>query len=216
MTACGFCPRVSALWVPFRYEALLQDAFACAVQAALFAVAGIGYWNALPAGRAERFSPVHSRLRAHPAPQGRGSDAPGFTWRPLRDLTGRNSTQWKIRARSYVFQRRLLPGLVLRATRNLFWPRSRPEMGGSVIVLPAGHSPVAVRSAYQLTDGLGAAAIHAGARQECFAAAMNVAAAPKPSVEFGRDRRRRERGPAGQDDNDHHSGTEIEAKQICA
>ncbi len=166
------CPQCFAPLGAIRYEALLQDALRMCCSSCSFCLSQeSGIWNALPVARAERFRRFirdYEHIRRH---EGRGSDAPDFYLAlPYEDLSGRNSSQWKIRARSFTyFQRRILPGLVPPATHNLFCLDLGAGNGWlSYRLAQLGHSPVAVDLLTNSVDGLGAVANYRRAIPQLF------------------------------------------------
>jgi len=98
-----------------------------------------------------QFLEDYSRIRAA---EGRGSaDSAYFRALPFADLTGRNSAQWSIRARTFeYFSRRILPSQacnVLDLGAGNCWLSYR--------LAELGHAPVAVDIFSDPRDGLGAA-----------------------------------------------------------
>jgi SAM-dependent methyltransferase len=116
-------------------------------------------WRALPPGRAlhfRRFIRDYEKVRAL---EGRGSSsAEYYLALPFKDVTGRNSWQWKIRARTFLhLEQQVLPGI----------ERAHPD-GLDVLDIGAGncwlsyrlalrgHRPVALDLLDNESDGLGA------------------------------------------------------------
>jgi len=104
--------------------------------------------------------------RAIRGAEGRGSrDAAYYRALPYQDLTGRNSAQWKIRAKSYrYFERKLLFDMERKAARAL----DVLDLGAgncwmSYRVAQRNHRPVALDIFADAMDGLGAAR-HYGVR----------------------------------------------------
>jgi SAM-dependent methyltransferase len=105
----------------------------------------------LTAAPRRQFLEAYAKIRAA---EGRGSDDSAYYRAlPYCDLTGRNSGQWRIRARTFdVFKRRVLPKHpcdVLDLGAGNCWLSHR--------LAELGHSPVAVDIFTDPRDGLGAA-----------------------------------------------------------
>jgi SAM-dependent methyltransferase len=119
-----------------------------------------GIWLALSEHRLEHFQRfIHEYEKVRRA-EGRGSQSSDFYLAlPNRDLTNRNSWQWTIRAKTYMYiERRLLPAISLATPRPLLvldigagncWLSYRLER--------LGHRPVAVDLQNNVFDGLAAA-----------------------------------------------------------
>ena len=117
-------------------------------------------WKALTAAREERFQQFMIESETVRLREGRGSAGAHFYLElPYRDVTGRNTRQWKIRSRSFrFFCKRILP-----------WLEHRYERGLDVLDIGAGncwlsyrlalrgHRPTAVDLLTNTRDGLGAA-----------------------------------------------------------
>jgi SAM-dependent methyltransferase len=115
-----------------------------------------GILHSLPDARRAYFSRFIAEYGAVRADEGRGSDDPAYYLAlPYRDLTGRNSGQWTIRARSYdAFTRRVLEPLGRRTLDVL-------DLGAgtgwlSYRLALRGHRAVAVDVFTDARDGLGA------------------------------------------------------------
>jgi SAM-dependent methyltransferase len=127
-----------------RYELLSKD----------------GIWDALSPGREPyyaRFIAEYEKVRSL---EGRGSnDSDYYLALPFRDLSGHNSQQWRIRARTCRYiERRVLP----RLRRELGSPLQILDLGAgngwlSYRLSLLGHRPVAVDLLVNSQDGLGAA-----------------------------------------------------------
>jgi len=145
------CPRCSA-------KLLSLDCTKC----------GFGLWNeggiihALPPARAEHYAEFicdYERIRAA---EGRGSLSEQFyVGLPFRDSSGKNSGQWRIRARTfrYLVERVLKPGIrfggrVLDLGAGNCWLSFRLAL--------AGYRPIAVDLLTNKYDGLGAAQNYRG------------------------------------------------------
>jgi len=98
-----------------------------------------------------RFLADYAKIRSA---EGRGSpDSAYYRALPFVDLTGRNSSQWRIRARTFeYFRRRILPP---RPCRILDLGAGNGWL--SYRLARMGHSPVAVDIFADARDGLGAA-----------------------------------------------------------
>lgn len=119
-----------------------------------------GIWRALPSSREAHFAQFIRDYEQIRRAEGRGSDASEFYLNlPYRDLTGRNSWQWAIRAKTF------------RYIKQEILPRLREEADSALAILDlgagngwmshlfasAGHRPVAVDLITNSYDGLGAA-----------------------------------------------------------
>jgi SAM-dependent methyltransferase len=119
-----------------------------------------GIWNALPPDRERyyaRFAAEYEHIRSQ---EGRGSsDSAYYLALPFRDVSGRNSQQWQIRARTFRYlERRILPGLL----RQLERPLDILDLGAgngwlSYRMSLTGHRAAAVDLMVNPEDGLGAA-----------------------------------------------------------
>jgi SAM-dependent methyltransferase len=124
-----------------------------------------GIWRCLTPDQAllyERFIAEYESIRAA---EGRGSDDPAYYLNlPFHDLSGANSSQWKIRAITFRYVERVI--LKPRTARE-----ARPfrilDLGAgngwlSYRLALLGHAPVAVDLLTNSRDGLGAAAHYSG------------------------------------------------------
>ncbi len=116
-----------------------------------------GIVHALPPARAAyyaRFIADYEHIRAA---EGRGSQSEAFYLSlPHKDISGRNSSQWKIRSKSYDY-------LIQRVLRPLHHRGSILDLGAgncwmSFRLALLGYSPIAVDLLTNENDGLGAAA----------------------------------------------------------
>lgn len=116
-----------------------------------------GVWQALLPDREayfSRFVEDYQRIRAY---EGRGSNSDDYYLAlPHRDLSGRNSWQWAIRARTFSYiERKILPGIITLAR-----PSHRIlDLGAgngwmSYRLAKLGHAPVAVDLMTNDQDGL--------------------------------------------------------------
>jgi SAM-dependent methyltransferase len=116
-----------------------------------------GILHALPRARAEHFAQFTQDYEHVRAAEGRGSTSNEFyIGLPFRDASRRNSSQWRIRARTY-----------LHLLTHVLGPNIQP--GGRILDLGAGncwlsfrlalagHQPIAVDLLTNRLDGLGAA-----------------------------------------------------------
>jgi SAM-dependent methyltransferase/predicted RNA-binding Zn-ribbon protein involved in translation (DUF1610 family) len=119
-----------------------------------------GIWNALPPERETHYGPFIADYEKIRAAEGRGSRNPEFYLAlPDRDLSGRNQSQWNIRARTYQC-------LVSKVLAPLEQTGSKPlnvlDLGAgncwlSYRLALRGHLPVAVDLLVNPFDGLGTA-----------------------------------------------------------
>lgn len=119
-----------------------------------------GIWKAVAPQRLQRYQRFIEEYETIRSSEGRGSEAGDYYLAlPFKDLTGRNSWQWRIRSRSFRFiAQRILPILEFRIPGGLdildigagnCWLSYRLAM--------RGHRPVAVDLLTNPLDGLGAA-----------------------------------------------------------
>jgi len=166
------CPQCSAPLGAIQYGALVHGAIRMCCSSCSFCLSQeAGIWNALPVARARYFRQFVREYEHIRSREGRGSDAADFYLAlPYKDLTGRNPSQWKIRARSFTyFQRRILPELALRTKGNLLCL----DLGAgnawlSYRLAQLGHAPVAVDLLTNSADGLGAAPNYRAATPRLF------------------------------------------------
>ena len=119
-----------------------------------------GIWKALLPERRARFARFVENYESIRAAEGRGStDADYYLALPYRDLSGRLSSQWAIRARTFRYiERKILPRIPT-PTQN---PLRILDLGAgngwmSYRLASQGHAPVAVDLLTNDRDGLGAA-----------------------------------------------------------
>ena len=117
-----------------------------------------GIVGALAPERAAYYARFLEEYGAIRKQEGRGSGDPEFYLAlPYRDRTGRNSGQWRMRARSFdYFAARVLPGLAAGRRLDIL------DLGAgngwmSYRLALEGHRPVAVDISTDAQDGLGAA-----------------------------------------------------------
>ena len=119
-----------------------------------------GIWKALLPERAARYSQFVEDYQSIRAAEGRGSDSDEYYLAlPYRDLSGRLSGQWTIRARTFRYlERKIMP----RFTPLAHYRLRILDLGAgngwmSYRLALRGHSPVAVDLLVNESDGLGAA-----------------------------------------------------------
>jgi SAM-dependent methyltransferase len=117
-------------------------------------------WLALLQNREQYFAGFIRDYQVVRKTEGRGSSDPQFYLSlPYRDLTGRNSWQWSVRARTFKYiARRILPTLAIGAQR----PLAVLDLGAgnawlSYRLAHLEHHPIAVDLQTNSLDGLGAA-----------------------------------------------------------
>ena len=116
-----------------------------------------GIMHALPEERSQHFTRFAQDYQYIRAAEGRSSNSDNFYLDlPYRDITGRNSKQWQIRARSYdhliervLYRSVARGGLILDVGAGNCWMSYRLAL--------AGYRPVAVDLVANRFDGLGAA-----------------------------------------------------------
>ena len=118
-----------------------------------------GIWQAIPPERLARFSQFIADYENVRQTEGRGSDDPAYYLAlPFKDLTGKNSGQWEIRARTFEFLRdHILTELPAHS--------SILDLGAgngwfSYRLARAGQRPVAVDLLTNSFDGLSAASAY--------------------------------------------------------
>src|ERR1700722_1684775 len=119
-----------------------------------------GIWKALLPERVARYSRFVEDYESIRAAEGRGStNSAYYLALPYRDLSGRLSSQWALRARTFRYiERRILPRistLVHKELRILDLGAGNGWMSYRLASL--GHSPVAIDLLTNDQDGLGAA-----------------------------------------------------------
>jgi SAM-dependent methyltransferase len=116
-----------------------------------------GIIHALPQERSQHFARFAQDYQCIRAAEGRSSNSDNFYLDlPYHDITGRNSKQWQIRARSYdhlidhvLYRNVTKGGLILDVGAGNCWMSYRLAL--------AGYRPVAVDLVTNAFDGLGAA-----------------------------------------------------------
>lgn len=119
-----------------------------------------GVWCALAPSRTDYYRNFIGEYEYIRAAEGRGSTKPEYyLGLPYKDLSGRNSDQWVIRAHTFrTIERRIVAPLARRLSR----PLRILDLGAgnawmSYRVALRGHLPVAVDLSGSTSDGLGAA-----------------------------------------------------------
>ena len=130
-----------------------------------------GIWFALPQARQGHFARFVKEYEHIRREEGRGSnDAEFYLALPYRDITGRNSWQWRIRGKTFRYiERRILPQL----SRKGKLPLAILDLGAgngwmSHRLTRLGHRPVAVDLLANSYDGLGAASHYQSVLPEVF------------------------------------------------
>ncbi len=119
-----------------------------------------GIWKALLPERAARFSRFIEDYELIRASEGRGSmEDDYYLSLPYRDLSGRNRSQWAIRARTFRYiERRILPRIASRVHNRLrILDLGAGNCWMSYRLALKGHLPTAVDLLTNDQDGLGAA-----------------------------------------------------------
>jgi len=121
-----------------------------------------GIWRALPRERAAHFERFIREYQTVREAEGRGSSNPEYYLAlPFKDVSGRNPTQWEIRAQTFAYLlQKVIPELESRASRKL----DVLDLGAgngwlSYRLGLRGHLPVAVDLNTSPSDGL-AATVH--------------------------------------------------------
>lgn len=119
-----------------------------------------GVWQALQPGREAHFARFVEDYQSIRASEGRGSTSDDYYLAlPYRDLSGRNSGQWAIRARTFRYiEHKILPGIITLARPALRILDLGAGNGWmSYRLATHGHEPIAVDLMTNDQDGLGAA-----------------------------------------------------------
>jgi len=128
-------------------------------------------WLALPPGRQRHFARFIREYEHVRKLEGRGSVSPDFYMAlPFHDVTGRNASQWSIRARTFKY---IAQGLLPTVTEKRTAPLKVLDLGAgngwmSYRMACLGHRPIAVDLLTNSFDGLGAAAHYESALPELF------------------------------------------------
>ena len=119
-----------------------------------------GLWCALSPARINRFRKFIAEYELIRAAEGRGSTQPEYYLSlPFKDISGKNSDQWRIRARTFrAIQQRIMAPLTELKKR----PLRILDLGAgngwmSYRLTLQGHLPIAVDLLTNVRDGLGAA-----------------------------------------------------------
>src|SRR3984957_13806388 len=153
------CPRGNG-WIRSLSYTNVADSILLCSDCCLKLASEEGIWRALLPERVSHFSRFIRDYEFIRSAEGRGSvDAEYYLALPYRDLSGNNSQQWIIRARTFRYiERHILPGLqsdnrkrlrILDLGAGNGWLSYRLALGG--------HAPVAVDLLTNDRDGLGAA-----------------------------------------------------------
>jgi ubiquinone/menaquinone biosynthesis C-methylase UbiE len=155
------CPSCGNGGLALSYESLAASHERVVCKSCSFATAQkSGIWMALPPARQQYFARFMQEYEHVRKLEGRGSAAPEFYLAlPFRDVTGRNASQWSIRARTFKhIAQDLLP--TLSGKRGA--PLKVLDLGAgngwmSYRLACLGHQPIAVDLLTNRLDGLGAA-----------------------------------------------------------
>jgi SAM-dependent methyltransferase len=154
------CPRCRAI-ITEQNRSRDNQAEQMLCTSCLFQIMGRdGIWDALPPERADHYATFISDYEKIRAAEGRGSRNPEFYLAlPELDLSGRNQSQWTIRARTYQC---LVSSLLEPLERGGSTPLKVLDLGAgncwlSFQLALRGHRPVAVDLLLNPFDGLGAA-----------------------------------------------------------
>jgi ubiquinone/menaquinone biosynthesis C-methylase UbiE len=155
------CPSCGKDGPAISYESLATNHDRVVCKTCSFAATQkSGVWLALPPDRQRYFARFMREYEYVRKLEGRGSVSPEFYLAlPFRDLSGRNASQWSIRARTF---KNIAQGLLptLSGKRNA--PLKVLDLGAgngwmSYRLACLGHQPVAVDLLTNTLDGLGAA-----------------------------------------------------------
>jgi SAM-dependent methyltransferase len=118
-----------------------------------------GVWRALPVERAPHYARFIKEYEAIRNAEGRGSiDSSYYLNLPDVDRTNQNSSQWRIRARTYGFlQQHVLPGIISKTTAPRILDIGAGNGWLSYRLAQMGSRPTAVDLLVNTMDGLGAA-----------------------------------------------------------
>ncbi|WP_433972529.1 class I SAM-dependent methyltransferase [Tunturiibacter lichenicola] len=157
---CLQCPRCSG-WIGHLPKTNAADTTFVCSDCCLKLECEQGIWRSLLPERADHFSRFIRDYQFIRSAENRGSaDAEYYFNLPYRDLSGSNSQQWAIRAKTFLYiKRNILPSLRPSLKRSL----KILDLGAgngwmSYRLALDGHSPVAVDLLTNDRDGLGAAA----------------------------------------------------------
>jgi SAM-dependent methyltransferase len=155
------CPDCGADLIAITYHALGQAHASIECHACFHVLSqDHGIWLTFAKDRLEHFRQFLRNYELVRKAEGRGSDTAQFYLSlPYRDLTGHNSQQWSIRARTFQYiQRKLLPQLAANSSQ----PLTILDLGAGngwlcYRLAQTGHRPIAVDLQTSAFDGLGAA-----------------------------------------------------------
>jgi SAM-dependent methyltransferase len=119
-----------------------------------------GIWRALSPDRVDHFRKFIAEYELIRAAEGRGSAQPGYYLSlPFKDISGRNSDQWAIRARTFRTMQRSIVAPLARRTGCALRILDLGAGNGwlSYRLALQGHLPIAVDLLTNDRDGLGAA-----------------------------------------------------------
>jgi SAM-dependent methyltransferase len=154
------CPRCGG-WIGYLPKTTAGDTTLSCSDCCLKLACAHGIWRSLLPERAAHFSRFMKDYQFIRSAENRGSADPEYYFGlPYRDLSGHNSQQWAIRAKTFLYiQRNILSGVVPNTKR----PLKILDLGAgngwmSYRLALAGHAPIAVDLLINDRDGLGAAA----------------------------------------------------------
>jgi SAM-dependent methyltransferase len=154
------CPRCSG-WIGYLPKTSEADTTFCCSDCCLKLVCEQGIWRSLLPERTAHFSRFIQDYQFIRSAENRGSaDSEYYFGLPYRDLSGHNSQQWAMRAKTFLYvKRKILPTVFPNANR----PLKILDLGAgngwmSYRLALAGHAPIAVDLLTNDRDGLGAAA----------------------------------------------------------
>jgi len=159
------CPHCNGgLLIPVAKDREERDAKECP-NCKFYVSCQHGIWRALRVGRALHFAQFIADYEFIRAAEGRGSDAADYYLAlPDRDLSGKHSSQWAIRAATFHhIEREILPSLSkCRGQKLRVLDLGAGNCWMSYRLALAGHLPVAVDLLTNCKDGLGAGTNYRG------------------------------------------------------
>lgn len=154
------CPQCHG-WMGSLRETNLENGSAISCSRCRFSLhCEHGIWKALLPERETHFARFMADYQSIRAAEGRGSGSADYYLQlPYRDISGRNASQWAIRARTFRYiERRLLPLIAARMGRKLrILDLGAGNCWMSYRFALQGHTPAAVDLQTNGQDGLGAA-----------------------------------------------------------
>ena len=154
------CPRCSG-WIGYLPKTSGTDTTFCCSDCCLKLACEQGIWRSLLPERTAHFSRFIQDYQFIRSAENRGSaDSEYYFGLPYQDLSGHNSQQWAMRAKTFLYvKRKILPSIFPNTNR----PLKILDLGAgngwmSYRLALAGHAPIAVDLLTNDRDGLGAAA----------------------------------------------------------